>query len=121
LNFHTKQSLHRFVCVSEITVPMSGGRSFVFQASEVSSIQAKSLLEMLHNSIRSIQTGNASKLRFEEIYRNAYTLVIHKYGDMLYEAVGQWIKDKLMETHKVVAMAQNDVVMDIIVQVKFYF
>jgi hypothetical protein len=31
--------------------------------------------------------NNASTLSFEELYRNAYNLVLHKHGNLLYEGV----------------------------------
>lgn len=41
----------------------------------------------LSASLREIHTKNASKLSFEELYRNAYKLVLKKKGETLYERV----------------------------------
>ena len=43
----------------------------------------------MHNStaIGEIHNKNASSLSFEELYRNAYNLVLHKHGDLLYAGV----------------------------------
>jgi len=42
---------------------------------------------VLASSLREIHTKNASKLSFEELYRNAYKLVLRKRGETLYEKV----------------------------------
>lgn len=49
----------------------------------------------LKSAIQEIQKKNNGGLSFEELYRNAYTLVLHKKGDILYEGVKQVIKDHL--------------------------
>lgn len=43
--------------------------------------------ECLKNAIDQIHQHNASALSFEELYRNAYNLVLHKYGELLYNGV----------------------------------
>ena len=53
----------------------------------LSPAQAEVIWSSLRVAIREIQLHNASRLRFEELYRNAYTLVLHKYGEMLYRGV----------------------------------
>jgi cullin 3 len=45
---------------------------------------------VLAASLREIHTKNASKLSFEELYRNAYKLVLKKRGDTLYERVKEF-------------------------------
>mmetsp|Transcript_20917 Transcript_20917/g.49317 ORF Transcript_20917/g.49317 Transcript_20917/m.49317 type:complete len:772 (+) Transcript_20917:258-2573(+) len=42
---------------------------------------------VLANAIDEIYNRNASQLSFEELYRNAYNLVLHKHGTLLYEGV----------------------------------
>lgn len=42
---------------------------------------------VLAASLREIHTKNASQLSFEELYRNAYKLVLRKWGETLYEKV----------------------------------
>eukprot|EP00775_Hariotina_reticulata_P012940 gene12940-13068_t len=42
---------------------------------------------ILESAIREIHNQNASGLSFEELYRNAYNMVLHKYGDRLYKGV----------------------------------
>ncbi|ORX40451.1 Cullin [Kockovaella imperatae] len=49
----------------------------------------------LANAIREIQNHNASKLSFEEHYRYAYNMVLHKHGDQLYNGVKGLIAEHL--------------------------
>lgn len=49
----------------------------------------------LKSAIKEIQNKNNGGLSFEELYRNAYTLVLHKKGDLLYEGVTNVIKEHL--------------------------
>ncbi|KAJ3108299.1 hypothetical protein HDU96_007554 [Phlyctochytrium bullatum] len=51
--------------------------------------------EIVSTAIREIYKKNASKLRFEEIYRNAYNMVLQKHGDKLYNGVQAVIQDHL--------------------------
>ncbi|KAI8901079.1 Cullin-domain-containing protein [Globomyces pollinis-pini] len=51
--------------------------------------------EVLANGINEIYKQNASQLSFEELYRNAYNMVIYKDGDMLYRNVKNAITDQL--------------------------
>lgn len=54
--------------------------------------------EALANAIDEIYNRNASQLSFEELYRNAYNLVLHKHGTLLYEGVSEKISSHLLET-----------------------
>jgi len=58
----------------------------------------------LKSAIQEIQKKNNSGLSFEELYRNAYTMVLHKHGDKLYTGLEEVVKEHL--TDKV----QTDVV-----------
>ncbi|CAG8512957.1 3575_t:CDS:10 [Acaulospora morrowiae] len=58
--------------------------------------------ERLAQAIREIHKKNASILSFEELYRNAYNMVLHKNGDKLYEGVKKVITQHLED----VALAQ---------------
>ena len=55
--------------------------------------------DVLASSLREIHTKNASKLSFEELYRNAYKLVLKKKGETLYlrvkEFEEQWLADEV--------------------------
>ncbi|KAL9093592.1 MAG: hypothetical protein Q9165_003987 [Trypethelium subeluteriae] len=50
---------------------------------------------VLAASFREIHTKNASKLSFEELYRNAYKIVLRKRGESLYEKVKDFERDWL--------------------------
>lgn len=52
--------------------------------------------EVLSSAIVQIQNKNVSNLSYEQLYRKAYTLVLHKYGNKLYENVSDLIKDHLL-------------------------
>ena len=43
--------------------------------------------DVLSSSLKEIHTKNASQLSFEELYRNAYELVLKKKGETLYNKV----------------------------------
>jgi len=51
--------------------------------------------ECLKHAIHQIHQHNASSLSFEELYRNAYNLVLHKYGELLYNGVQGVVADHL--------------------------
>lgn len=50
---------------------------------------------VLASSLREIHTKNASKLSFEELYRNAYKLVLKKRGETLYIRVKEFEEEWL--------------------------
>lgn len=56
---------------------------------------------LLKNAIQEIQKKNNSGLSFEELYRNAYTMVLHKHGERLYtglkEVVSYHLETKIRE------------------------
>ncbi|XP_068732101.1 cullin-3-like [Montipora capricornis] len=52
---------------------------------------------LLKNAIQEIQKKNNSGLSFEELYRNAYTMVLHKHGERLYSGLKQVVTDHLTE------------------------
>ncbi|CAJ0609508.1 unnamed protein product [Cylicocyclus nassatus] len=51
--------------------------------------------EMLKKAIQEIQHKNNSGLSFEELYRNAYTMVLHKFGQKLYMGLKQVVEEHL--------------------------
>jgi len=53
-------------------------------------VDFESSWQVLASSLREIHTKNASKLSFEELYRNAYKLVLKKRGETLYERVKEF-------------------------------
>ena len=58
---------------------------------------AKQTWNTLAKAIDEIYNRNASQLSFEELYRNAYNLVLHKHGTLLYEGVTEKINSHLTE------------------------
>lgn len=61
---------------------------------------------MLSSSLKEIHTKNASTLSFEELYRNAYRIVLLSQGDELYNRVKDLEKEWLAnEVQKRVAAA----------------
>jgi len=59
----------------------------------------ESIWQLLKNAIQEIQKKNNSGLSFEELYRNAYTMVLHKHGEKLYNGLKEVVTDHL--TNKV--------------------
>ncbi|CAJ0583287.1 unnamed protein product, partial [Mesorhabditis spiculigera] len=51
--------------------------------------------ELLKKAIQEIQNKNNSGLSFEELYRNAYTMVLHKHGERLYNGLRSVIEEHL--------------------------
>ena len=56
---------------------------------------------VLAASFKEIHTKNASELSFEELYRNAYRLVLKKMGEALYENVKSFEASWLADTVRV--------------------
>ena len=52
----------------------------------------------LERAIDEIYNRNSSALYFEELYRTAYNLVLHKHGEMLYEGVKACFRDHALST-----------------------
>lgn len=56
---------------------------------------------LLKNAIQEIQKKNNSGLSFEELYRNAYTMVLHKHGEKLYTGLRDVVTEHLVtKVHK---------------------
>lgn len=62
-----------------------------------------SIWALLKNAIQEIQKKNNSGLSFEELYRNAYTMVLHKRGERLYtglkEVVTNHLENKVINSY----------------------
>ncbi|XP_053404308.1 cullin-3-like [Mercenaria mercenaria] len=52
---------------------------------------------LLKNAIQEIQKKNNSGLSFEELYRNAYTMVLHKHGEKLYSGLQEVVTEHLVK------------------------
>ena len=49
----------------------------------------------MNNDFQEIQRKNNSGLSFEELYRNAYTMVLHKHGERLYSGLKEVVTNHL--------------------------
>uniref|UniRef100_A0A6B2KYR3 Cullin family profile domain-containing protein n=1 Tax=Arcella intermedia TaxID=1963864 RepID=A0A6B2KYR3_9EUKA len=63
---------------------------------------------LLKNAINEIHRKNASGLSFEELYRNAYNMVLHKYGDKLYNNLKAVVDEHLKKVAEGVAEANEE-------------
>jgi cullin 3 len=68
--------------------------------------QAQKHWETIADAIQKIYDHKASSLSYEELYRTAYSLVLHKHGEMLYNNVKNItvellkpIAERILETH----------------------
>lgn len=66
--------------------------------------------ELLKKAIMEIQKKNNGGLSFEELYRNAYTMVLHKHGEKLYNGLRDVVTDHLRNKVRedVLASLQNN-------------
>lgn len=72
----------------------------------------------LKSAIQEIQKKNNGGLSFEELYRNAYNLVLHKKGDTLYEGVKEVIREHLENDIRVTVLnALNNQFLQVLNQV----
>lgn len=61
--------------------------------------------DLLKNAIQEIQRKNNSGLSFEELYRNAYTMVLHKHGEKLYTGLREVVTEHLINKVRVALIA----------------
>jgi cullin 3 len=59
--------------------------------------QAKETWAKLEKAITMIHSQNASSLSFEELYRSAYNMVLHRHGQMLYSGMEQSLRNHLAD------------------------
>ncbi|KAK9837407.1 hypothetical protein WJX81_000098 [Elliptochloris bilobata] len=64
--------------------------------------------KVLEDAIHEINNHNASGLSFEELYRNAYNMVINKFGDRLYNGLVETITGHLRTVAARVEAAQGE-------------
>ncbi|THU69714.1 hypothetical protein C4D60_Mb08t17290 [Musa balbisiana] len=62
---------------------------------------------VLEHAIHEIYNHNASGLSFEELYRNAYNMVLHKYGEKLYSGLVNTMTGHLKEIARSIEAAQG--------------
>ncbi|KAF1393914.1 hypothetical protein PFLUV_G00020980 [Perca fluviatilis] len=63
--------------------------------------------DLLKNAIQEIQRKNNSGLSFEELYRNAYTMVLHKHGEKLYTGLREVVTEHLINKDRVYVQQNN--------------
>uniref|UniRef100_A0AB38Z7I0 Cullin family n=1 Tax=Paeonia suffruticosa TaxID=45171 RepID=A0AB38Z7I0_PAESU len=68
---------------------------------------AEKTWKILEHAIYEIYNHNASGLSFEELYRNAYNMVLHKYGEKLYSGLVATMTSHLKEISKSIEAAQG--------------
>jgi len=61
--------------------------------------------ELLRGAIQEIQKKNNGGLSFEELYRNAYTMVLHKHGEKLYNGLREVVTDHLRKKVRIDVIA----------------
>lgn len=68
---------------------------------------AEKTWKILEHAIHEIYNHNASGLSFEELYRNAYNMVLHKYGEKLYSGLVSTLTSHLEEIAESIGAAQG--------------
>ncbi|KAG6429704.1 hypothetical protein SASPL_107757 [Salvia splendens] len=68
---------------------------------------AEKTWKVLEDAIREIYNHNASGLSFEELYRNAYNMVLHKFGERLYSGLVSTMTLHLQSMSKSIEAAQG--------------
>ncbi|KAI5679051.1 hypothetical protein M9H77_10001 [Catharanthus roseus] len=68
---------------------------------------AEKTWKILEHAIHEIYNHNASGLSFEELYRNAYNMVLHKFGEKLYSGLVSTMTFHLQEMAKTIEAAQG--------------
>eukprot|EP01111_Echinosteliopsis_oligospora_P008697 TRINITY_DN2462_c0_g1_i1.p1 TRINITY_DN2462_c0_g1~~TRINITY_DN2462_c0_g1_i1.p1 ORF type:complete len:745 (-),score=221.56 TRINITY_DN2462_c0_g1_i1:110-2344(-) len=69
---------------------------------------AQKTWKLLKGAIHEIHKQNASGLSFEELYRNAYNMVLHKHGDTLYEGLEEVVTDHLKSIALLISSSVED-------------
>ena len=91
---------------------MSAGKKFVIKPFKpqagMDSLGAERVWQDLSRAIGEIYKKNASTLSFEELYRNAYNLVLHKHGNILYSGVTETIAQHLSDVALNVANSTSE-------------
>lgn len=68
---------------------------------------AEKTWKILEHAIHEIYNHNASGLSFEELYRNAYNMVLHKYGEKLYSGLVSTLTSHLEDIAESIGAAQG--------------
>ncbi|BAU01230.1 hypothetical protein LR48_Vigan10g255800 [Vigna angularis] len=73
---------------------------------------AEKTWKVLEHAIHEIYNHNASGLSFEELYRNAYNMVLHKFGEKLYTGLVTTMTAHLKEISQSIESAQGEIFLD---------
>ncbi|KAL2552310.1 Cullin-3A [Forsythia ovata] len=73
---------------------------------------AEKTWKILEHAIHEIYNHNASGLSFEELYRNAYNMVLHKFGEKLYSGLVSTMTSHLEEIAKSIEAAQGSMFLE---------
>ncbi|KAK1314245.1 Cullin-3A [Acorus calamus] len=68
---------------------------------------AEKTWKILEHAIQEIYNHNASGLSFEELYRNAYNMVLHKYGEKLYSELVTTMRGHLHQLSRYIEATQG--------------
>lgn len=68
---------------------------------------AEKTWSIIEHAIHEIYNHNASGLSFEELYRNAYNMVLHKFGEKLYSGLVFTMTEHLKDISKSIEAAQG--------------
>jgi cullin 3 len=83
--------------------------------SKIGAQEAVALWQQLQTAIGTIYDQNVSILSYEELYRNAYNLVLHKHGDYLYSNIMQTIRDYLQISKIGIIEAKDEHILNVTV------
>ncbi|KAL5080229.1 hypothetical protein RYX36_008650 [Vicia faba] len=75
---------------------------------------AEKTWKILEHAIHEIYNHNASGLSFEELYRNAYNMVLHKFGDKLYSGLVTTMTSHLRQISQSIESAQGEVFLEVL-------
>lgn len=75
---------------------------------EMDPMYAEKTWRILEDAIHEIYNHNASGLSFEELYRSAYNMVLHKFGDKLYSGLVNTMTGHLKDVASIVEAGQGD-------------
>ncbi|KAI4346420.1 hypothetical protein L6164_007317 [Bauhinia variegata] len=73
---------------------------------------AEKTWKILEHAIHEIYNHNASGLSFEELYRNAYNMVLHKFGEKLYSGLVITMTFHLKEISKSIESVQGEIFLE---------
>uniref|UniRef100_A0A8C1XZS6 Cullin 3a n=1 Tax=Cyprinus carpio TaxID=7962 RepID=A0A8C1XZS6_CYPCA len=81
-----------------ISMISEGSRDTEYWSNEMTMDEkyVNNIWDLLKNAIQEIQRKNNSGLSFEELYRNAYTMVLHKHGEKLYTGLREVVTEHLI-------------------------